>query len=423
MKGKRLLGMALALIMALGAFTGCAENNLDEEVVAVVGDTPIYKWYYQAHLTKQLALYKTYYGKDLTQPEYKSELKEYKENRLTDLVGEFALRDLAKKKGLYDLTAEQEAQIDQNYLDFYNQNMQGFLTQYGSDDEGRRKAEQAYVDWLASSSLTPERVRETMVDEIVLEQLYKELAANPEITEEALRAYYDEQLNTQKTEVEKDIKWLGTNKPDPILFAPEGYVETVRLALDFTQKQVESLQLTANTVSATTSAYHSELGSRGPDAPATKLKQEAMETALKAFNETLARCYQERAADMQPILEELRGGADFIETMQKKSEDDHLINYYVCAESDHVEESYREAALKLENPGDISDVVELEEGICIIQLVEKIQPGAQAYEDVKEQLRVNMLSNQRLNMTFQLKEEYAKKAMEDNIVQLYLDKL
>ncbi len=230
-------------------------------------------------------------------------------------------------------------------------------------------------------------------------------------------------LESGKKSSEEDIKWFGSNPPDPILYAPEGYVETIRLKLDFTDEQLAAVQLAANGAATAQSAYLTSVADSGENSPATKLKKQNLDNALAKFNETLEKSYVARAADMEPILEQLRGGGDFFATMEKLSEDQFVTNYYVHAESTHVEEAYRTAAMALENPGDISDVVRIEGGVCIIQLVEKVQPGVRPYEEVKEALKEALINARIRSEESILENEYAQKAFEANIVQMYLDKL
>jgi hypothetical protein len=50
--------------------------------------------------------------------------------------GRRRLREAARKEGLYELTAEQETEIDQQYLKYYNETVTTFLEQYGTDEKG-----------------------------------------------------------------------------------------------------------------------------------------------------------------------------------------------------------------------------------------------------------------------------------------------
>ncbi len=419
--GKRILAFTLALFAVLFVFAGCADNS--EDILGMVGQTPIYRWYYEAYLTKQLALYQKYKGIDLTAPAYRTQLKEYKAERLNELVGDAALREAARKEGLYELTAEQETEIDQQYLKYYNETVTTFLEQYGTDEKGRREAEQAYIDLLAKSSLTPERVRQTLRDNYVMGMLYKKLNQVREITDEDIRTYYDEQLQTQQESIAADPKWFGESTPIIEIVVPEGYVETVRLTLDFTSKQQTDLANAAKAVQSANQAYLLAVSQNGEGSAAASLKKDALDRAGSAFNTVLERCYTELEEQIRPIREEALAGSDFIKLMEKKSEDTHLISYFVSKDSTHVQEAYRDAALQLQNVGDVSEPVRIEGGVCIICLKDKPVPGIRPLEEVYDDIKSSMSISSNISTATGLMDEYARKAEEEGIVELYPEKL
>jgi hypothetical protein len=69
MMGKRILAFTL------GGLRCClclrVARTILRIILGMVGQTPIYRWYYEAYLTKQLALYQKYKGIDLTAPAYR----------------------------------------------------------------------------------------------------------------------------------------------------------------------------------------------------------------------------------------------------------------------------------------------------------------------------------------------------------------
>ncbi len=417
MTGKRMLAFLLALISVLLVAAGCAKNP--DDIMGMVGETPIYRWQYEASLKTQLARYETMMGIDLTQPQYETEYKKYKENQLNFLVGEASMKEEARKQGLYELTAEQEQEIDAQYLKYYNEKIASFMEQYGSDEKGRRKAEQAYIDLLENSSLTPERMRVMMRDAYVITLLYDQLQPAGSITEETIRAYYDEQLKAQQDGIAQSPTWFGESTPDIIIAAPEGYVETVRIALDFTPKQLAEIQAAADTAAKTEAEYK-----QSENELFSGVKKDTFERAKANFDRVMKAAYAELDKQVASIRDEALSGADFIKLMEQKSEDSHLISYFVSKDSTHVEEEYRDAALLLANVGDISAPVHLKNGSCIIMLKEKIVPGVRSFEEVQGEIREKLESNTRSNATLvNMQTEFAEKAQEAGIVSLYTEKL
>ena len=417
MTGKRMLAFLLALISVLLVAAGCAKNP--DDILGTVGETPIYRWQFDAALKNQLARYETMMGVDLTQPQYKSDFEKYKLNQLDFLVGEAAMKEEARKQGLYELTAEQEAEVDAQYLKYYNDKIASFMEQYGSDEKGRRQAEQAYIDLLENSSLTPERMRAMMRDAYVITMLYDQLEPAGSITEETIRDYYDEQLKAQQEGIASSPTWFGESTPNLVLDAPEGYVETVRITLNFTPKQLAELKTAADTASRLLQDYkNNESGLF------SGIKKDTFERAKANYERLLNEAYAQLDEQLGAIRDEALGGADFIKLMEQKSEDTHLISYFVSKDSTHVEPAYLEAALALVNVGDISAPTHLKGGSCIILLKDKIAPGVRSFEEMRDEIKTELESKTRSNATLvTMQTEFGEKAQEAGTVTLYPEKL
>gem|GEM_PF-6404172 len=416
MKGKKLLTLTLAALFALGVFAGCAKNDTD--IVGKVGETPIYRWYYNAQLQNQLTLYKKNTGVDLTDDKYSAQYKEYKVNQLNNLVGFVALKEEARKEGLYNLTVEQEAEIDARYLSAYNSALAVYTEQYGSDEQGRRKAEQAYTDLLKGSSLTPDRVRENIKDEYVVALLVDKLGKSVSVTDERIREYYDDQLADQQKNEAADPAWFAKNTPAVVIARPAGYVQTSRLMLKFTVAHQTKIKDAQTSLATAQQAYEQAKGSL-----MESVKKDALDRAQANFNNVVAACYQELDERLLKLRDEAGQGTDFITLVNKNSEDTSLIPYYVGKDSGNVEQAYADAALALENVGDISDPVHLSEGSCIVCLQEKFTGDVLPLDEVRDDIKSVLTFSDNTSMNFSLMEEYAKKAQDAGIVTLYPDKL
>ncbi len=417
MTGKRMLAFLLSLISVLLVAAGCAKNP--DDIMGTVGETPIYRWQFDAALKNQLARYETMMGVDLTQPQYESDFAKYKQNQLNFLVGEAAMKEEARKQGLYELTAEQEAEIDAQYLKYYNDKIASYMEQYGSDEKGRRQAEQAYIDLLENSSLTPERMRTMMRDAYVITLLYDQLQPAKSITEETIRDYYDEQLKAQQEGIASSPTWFGESTPNLILDAPEGYVETARIALNFTAKQIADINAAADIAAKAQSDYK-----QNEEGLFSGIKKDTLDRAKANFERVLNDAYAQLDTQLNAIRDEALGGVDFIKLMEQKSEDTHLISYFVSRDSIHVEQSYLDAALALTAVGDISAPVHLKDGSCIILLKDKIVPGVRSFEEIHDEIKAELESNTRSNATLvTMQAEFAEKAQEAGTVTLYPEKL
>lgn len=421
MKGIKLLALGFALVMALSIFAGCAANA--DAMVIRVGETVIPRWEFDAFMTRQLALYEKYNGIDLTQPQYKTEYAEYVDFRLEELVGEAAMREEARLLGLAALTAEEEAEVDQRYLDYYNQTLAGYMEQYGADDAGRKKAEQAYNDLLKASNLTPERMRASLRSAFIINKLIDYLTDGMPFSEEDVRAYYDSVLQTYQDECLKNPLWFGENYTDPLIYAPEGYRDTARISLHFTDKQLSALNAAGVAAQTALQEYQSAVQVYGEESRQAQKAIPQMDITEQNFNAELERCYQELEASIETIRQDVLNGADFIKTMEALSDDTHLISYFVTNGSTHVGSDYLKAAMALEKEGDISPVVRVEQGVCIIKLIAFVEPGVRPFEQVREELLKTMRANSRVNLSLGLQTQYAEQAYEEGRVEIFKDNI
>ena len=192
MKGKKVLALMLLAVMLLSLVAGCAQKP--DDILGMVGETPIYRWNFEAYLDRQVELYQEYYGVDMRAPENKATYEKYKVERLNDLVGEAALKEEARVRGLYNLTAEQEAEIENRFMQYYETSIFTLMLDYGANDEGRRQAEKAFDEMLKESSLTTDRVRAMYRDSYVIELLAEATGAYLDVSEEEVQLSYDQLL-------------------------------------------------------------------------------------------------------------------------------------------------------------------------------------------------------------------------------------
>ncbi len=417
MKQIKRLALLLALVLLVaGVLAGC--GNQDEDVLAVVGETSVYRWQFERYMDEQLVYQIQLTGEDITKDA--DAYREYKQTRLEDLVGEAALKEEARALGMYDLTAEEEKQIDEQYLEYYNTSITQLMEQLGGDDNAtRRKAENQFEDFLKEHHLTPDRVRQIMLDDYVLAILMKDLAGEIELSEEELRTEYDNMVEKQKESTEEDPAWLGNNVPSLIVFVPEGYVKVIRMFVSYSGAQLRRIQEAAGKLTTAAQEYMQALSDGALN---LSIKEDAYNRALTAYENTLNSVYEEQLREKRSILEEAQQADDFKKFVEENTEE-ALTYFYVSEYSANVSEEFRDAALALENPGDVSDFVRLDNGICVISLLEKMTPGEVGYENVKEELHKQMVENQIFTDSIQLRQEYAQAAEEKGLVTRYLDKL
>jgi len=96
------------------------------------------------------------------------------------------------------------------------------------------------------------------------------------------------------------------------------------------------------------------------------------------------------------LLKQIKAGADFEALAQEKSEDKGSAKKggeigYVNRKKMVAE--YEKAAWALEKPGELSEVVQTQFGYHIIKLIDKRPAGTRSYEEVKEKIKVDVLTS------------------------------
>ncbi|OHU87510.1 MULTISPECIES: peptidylprolyl isomerase [Pseudoalteromonas] len=117
----------------------------------------------------------------------------------------------------------------------------------------------------------------------------------------------------------------------------------------------------------------------------------------------------------QAILEELKGGADFAELAQEKSDD--VVSAEIGGDLDWIERDmmdpeFEAAAFALENVGDITDVVASEFGLHVIKLTDIQRQQVKEYDDVKDELRAELERAEKVDAFYQKQTEVTELAFE-----------
>lgn len=428
--GKKLLVLLLLAALVFGV-AGCGDNT--EDILGKVGETEIPRWYYNAYLLNQLDMYKRDYGVDLTSPDQNEELGKYKQYRLTDLVGKFALLERARDMGLDQLTTEQEIEVNNQYEDYHTQYIEILMRTYGTDEAGRQQAEEQYIKDLEGRTLTPERMKESIRMSYIMQLTIVELYGENAVTDEDVRDYYDRAVVSDKEKFEANPASFGTEVQDYTVYIPEGYVDTVRITVKFSSAQQKEIDEAKETYDEALRKFltdsladiaEGDLEENEDGIPELAVDTSPeVQAAQQNYERVLNSVYEALMPRMEEIRQKVIDGADFIETMEKESDDTRLISYFVSADSTHVESAYVEAALALENEGDISDVVRLEDRLCIIMLKERLTPGVRSFEEMEDAIRTYLTQDQLINIEVTAVNTAAQQAEDMGIVELYYDKL
>lgn len=424
MKKTKLLALVLVVAMIVGIAAGCSTNM--DDILATVGDQTVYRWYYQLYLNQSLDQYRQFTGIDMTRSEYAEQYASYKETLLEDLIGEAAALQKAIDLGYGELTAVEEAEIDADYEEYYQQQIQAYMAEYGTDDAGRRKAEERFDQWMKENNLTPERIMTYIVrKEHILDKYYQDITAYGEVTDEEIQESYNTYLETQKTNCEEDPAYFGDNAQAVIVYYPEGYIRTKIMTIPFTTKDTTTISEAAQAFQTAASAVLSALEEANGDenSAIVKRKQSDMEKALEAYNNSLAKGYANLQSEAEDVIARLDAGETWEHVVSDILPDDMQSDWYISEDTTAVEAVICEAALALTEEGSHSGIIESGSGLTIVKLEEFVEARTVPMEEVSEQIANLIRSNRTFTESTRIRLECVQEFEAQGLITRYLDKL
>lgn len=360
----RIFAILFASLLFAAAFTGCANKDADEPIVAKLGKYQITKSEYDDFYNAYMQ-YAPSFGFDLSTDEG---VKAYKEWSITQLSADMILQYYADENGM-SLTDDEIKTAEETAESTYNGMLERFASQIDQSltDEAEKLAakEKLLSEGLAKDlgitiSEYKEKLRMNAKKEAVISKVIQHFHSMVSVTENEVREYFDEIAAQQKADFDANpgnfytthsyyMNYGEENGYLRPLYTPEGYISVKHIYI-----------------------------------------------AFKEDGETLAEGERSRTdaeALVNEIQRELDAGADFNALIEKYGEDPGMqaepyktIGYYVHeAIIDNFYEGWAEQALSLQNIGDVTEPFYTEyngsKAIHIIQLTGRLESGTIEYTD------------------------------------------
>lgn len=302
---------------------------------------------------------------------------------LNNLTEDAILVLKARELGVYEPSAEEEAEIRQRAEESLNEMIEYYLAFQAdpnlSDEENRAAVE----EFLAGEGTTLESLMESLSSQGWRDRLYAAVTADFAITDEQLRAYYDEACATAELTYTADPQSYEIDRlnGETVFWNPEGYRRVKRVLIAFSDENAARM--------AELNAQIEETGD-----------QETISAALAEI-ETIYRSLDTLVAEVQSRI---AAGDDFNLLIDEYGADPYMASgagredgYYVSVGSQQLDPDFVAAAMALNAPGDVSQPIECAEGVYILRYEGDVTPGAVDYEtfladdtmraDVEESLR------------------------------------
>ena len=438
MQKKTLLALLLALTVLL---SGCALVSVDTAkdnarvIVDVNGET-VNKAVIHAAVDNQIStyeyynqLYSAYYGvSDLYSTDEATVTSEIIDTYVNQLVSQ----QKAKELGLYEMTEEEQAEVDTNGKEYYDSFIQSVISTYmpGSTLEGDELTAAA-EKYIADNGVTTVDGRSTLADfvasaadEKALNKLSDYIIKDVAVTDEEIQADFDAKVESAKADYEADPNAYGTavNGGSTVYYAPAGYRMVkhilVKVSDEDSNLTTEKQTALADAQTALTDAQ-SALDAAAEDADKTAL-QAAVDEAQKAVDEAQAAYDEAQAAGManaKAKADELYAqltteGADFDALLADNNGDvNQPANGYAIREGfTSFVESFTNAAMALQNVGDVTEPVESTYGYHIIKYVAAVEEGPVDLETVKDGISSALLTTKQNETTTATLAQYVSEA-------------
>lgn len=333
---------------------GPAPNNDKEIVIAMVDGEPVYKDRYISRLQNLGE------GADPNQA-------------IEMVVNEKIILLSMERQGYMELTAEEEAQVQQKvqenidqYVSVYDSAIKQELGEDYTEAAYKEKAAEYEAQYLVQIGMTREELEDYYRQDIGLERGMDALLGDIEPTEDEVRQSYDMILESDKAAVEEDpaaYESILAQGRTPY-YTPEGLFRVRHILIGFDDETTGKIR-----------AYLME----GEEEKANALKDENLPNIIDEANKA---------------LQALKNGEmTFDEAIEAYNDDPGMAAYpegYLVYEGCSLVPEFVKGAQSLEKVGDFTELVPTVYGYHIIQYASDVPAGSTPYEDVRDDIASQM---------------------------------
>lgn len=279
---------------------------------------------------------------------------------LDGLIEGKILENKAREAGVYELTAEQQAEIEARVQAEYEDNINYYMAFRFDESKTDEQVREETITYLNENGYSYESMLEDARQNAWQDQLYTHITRDMAVTDEQMREFYESQITSAELTYSADFSAYEMDSLGGgiVVWHPEGVREVQAILVSFSDDQaVEYLTL-----------------------------QAAIENGDSTQLDALEALYNALEPKAQEALERAAAGEDFQALMAEYGDAGFSC---VSEQSTLCGDAFRDAAMALANPGDISGLVQTDGGLCIIRYVGDVPAGRVAYEDVRDELLVN----------------------------------
>ena len=265
------------------------------------------------------------------------------------------------------ISGEEAAQIDARAQASLDEMVDYYLSYQADPNKTDEENRAAVLEFLAGEGTTLESITESLTSQGWRDRLFAAVTADVQITDEDLRAYYDQAVANAEMAYTADPQSYESDRLGgaAVFWNPQGYRRVKRILIPFSDENAARMrELTAQL----------ELG--GDEATIAAALSE-MEAIYRSLDDTVAEV-QGRidAGEYFNALIDAYGADPYLAEGGVGRED----GYYVGVGSQLLDPDFVSAAMALAAPGDTSEPIESAEGVYILRYEGDVTPGPISFE-------------------------------------------
>ena len=428
---KKFISAALALVIAIGLFSGCTLVSKDDSkvVVATVNGVPILKEKYNEMYNYNIYMYTSYYRLDsATAAKYIN-----KTSLLEQLVQDELLRQKAEEAGYFNFTDEHrtaaQETVDKDKQTYIDNLVEEFTKAFeGKEVKGKNEGEsdkdyfvriatEKYLKNLKENGTSEEEMLQEQLKTDAVQRFKEDKLKDVTVLDADVLTKYNELYESQKQELTTDKLFVSgwnqgyvksssdSNKQvscDPMIYYRAGYSLVMQILIKFEEDDVKTLQGYVDSISncdETIEDNKKKIEEETDEAKKAEYQQlidnaEAEKKGLQdKYNTALTGAKSKIQSKTDEVYNSVKDAdeAKFIEVIVDKSEDTGMQTEeaakkgYLVGPEDGMVTEFSQAATALK-AGEVSEPTATYYGYHIIRCIRNLPEGKVDFENVKEKL-------------------------------------
>lgn len=365
---KRMIAICLAALLVYGAAFAEQENN--ERVLAVVNGVEVSVDEVEREFQDNAAFCRESGQGD-------AEISKLKEDLARECVTNELLRQKAAELGLDQFSEEELASFRADAENQYENMLTYYMDYFAEEGLSEEEVRAQTMDYFTQSGYTVDSILAQQLKDETQDRLYEYITRTVEMTEAELQSYYNQRVESDRKEYTENVYAFeyALSGESVVTYVPAGFRAVRALLVRFSDEDTMTM---FDLTQRREELLADESGNKEALAEVDAQIEQITAPTREVMNEILAR---------------LNAGEDFMTLMKEFNEDVSAEiepfasqGSYVSADSVVWPAEFVQAAMALQNPGDVSQPVTVYYGMYLIRYEGEVPEGPVAIDKVHDAL-------------------------------------